>query len=115
MRSSGPREASKAEGALTAALGDLRAMTAGFPELWASDGFQQLSRSLSELDDDIQAARRIYNSNVHAYNAKIRIFPNSIVANPGGFEPRAFFEIEVPGELAVPPPRSSNPRRTPAE
>jgi hypothetical protein len=48
-RSSGPREASKAEGSLTASLGDLQAIAEGYPDLRTSDGFQQLSRSLSEL------------------------------------------------------------------
>ena len=59
----------------------------------ATENFQQLSRNLSEIEDEIQASRRIYNSNVQAYNTKIQIFPNSIVANSGGFGAREFFEI----------------------
>jgi LemA protein len=102
MRSAGPREASKAEGALTAALGDLRAIAENYPDLQATQNFQQLSRNLSELEDEIQASRRIYNSNVQAYNTKIQIFPNSIVASAGRFQPRDFFEIEVPAEREVP-------------
>lgn len=102
MRSSGPREASKAEGALTAALGDLRAIAESYPDLRATQNFQQLSRNLSELEDEIQASRRIYNSNVQAYNTKIQVFPNSIVANAGGFRRRDFFEIDVPGEREAP-------------
>ncbi|HYJ23082.1 MAG TPA: LemA family protein, partial [Solirubrobacterales bacterium] len=48
---------------------------------------------LSELEDEIQASRRIYNSNVQAYNTDIEQFPGSIVANAGNFEEREFFEI----------------------
>ncbi|HEY8465372.1 MAG TPA: LemA family protein [Solirubrobacterales bacterium] len=98
MRARGPAEAGKAEGLLNAALGDLRAVAEQYPDLRATENFQQLSRNLSELEDEIQAARRIYNSNVQAYNTKIQIFPNSIVANAGGFTPREFFEIENPAE-----------------
>src|ERR671939_447778 len=89
---------SRAEGALTAALGDLRAVAEQYPQLRATENFQQLMRNLSELEDEIQASRRIYNSNVQAYNTKIQVFPNSIIANQGGFQPREFFEIEDAGE-----------------
>src|SRR5919106_6494212 len=60
MRASGPQESGRAEGALTAALGDLRAIAENYPDLRATENFQQLSRNLSELEDEIQASRRIY-------------------------------------------------------
>ena len=94
MQASGPAEASQAEGMLSQALGGLRVVAEQYPELRATENFQQLSRNLSELEDEIQAARRIYNSNVQSYNTKIQIFPNSVIANQGGFTPREFFEIE---------------------
>jgi LemA protein len=93
MAAQGPREASQAESGLAAALADLRAVAENYPDLRATENFQQLSRNLSELEDEIQASRRIYNSNVQAYNTKIQIFPNSIIANQGGFTAREFFEI----------------------
>ncbi len=98
MQASGPAEASQAEGMLTQALGGLRVVAEQYPELRATENFQQLSRNLSELEDEIQASRRIYNSNVQAYNTKIQIFPNSVVANQGGFTAREFFEIETAAE-----------------
>ena len=60
---------------LTQALGGLRVVAEQYPELRATENFQQLSRQLSELEDEIQASRRIYNSNVQGYNTKIQIFP----------------------------------------
>ena len=93
MQASGPAEASQAEGLLNAALTDLRAVAEQYPDLRATENFQQLSRNLSELEDEIQASRRIYNSNVQSYNTKIQIFPNSVVASSGGFTAREFFEI----------------------
>jgi LemA protein len=98
MQASGPGEASQAEGLLNAALTDLRAVAEQYPDLRATENFQQLSRNLSELEDEIQASRRIYNSNVQAYNTKIQVFPNSVVASSGGFTEREFFEITDPAE-----------------
>jgi LemA protein len=84
----------QAEAKLSGALADLRAVAENYPDLRATENFQQLQRNLNEIEDEIQAARRIYNSNVQAYNTKIQIFPNSIIANQGGFTAREFFEID---------------------
>jgi LemA protein len=111
MQASGPAEAGPAEGALSAALGGLRVVA----EQRATENFQQLSRNLSELEDEIQASRRIYNSNVQAYNTKIQIFPNSIVANSGGFTAREFFEVEDAGDREVPEVSFTQPPPAPAQ
>jgi len=87
-------DTAKAEDKLTGALTDLRAVAENYPTLRATENFQQLSRNLSELEDEIQASRRIYNSNVQSYNTMIQQFPGSIIANQGGFTAREFFEIE---------------------
>ena len=98
MKASGPGEAAKAESGLTAALTDLRAVAENYPDLRATENFQKLQGDLAEIEDEIQASRRIYNSNVQSYNTKIQIFPNSIVANIANFKDKEFFEIETAGE-----------------
>jgi LemA protein len=123
MQAQGPAEASQAEGMLSQALGGLRVVAEQYPELRATENFQQLSRNLSELEDEIQASRRIYNSNVQAYNTKIQIFPNSVIASSGGFTPREFFEITDAadrepvsvsfGQPAAAPPAQAPPAETP--
>ncbi len=87
-------ETAQAEQNLTGALTDLRAVAENYPTLRATENFQQLSRSLAELEDEIQASRRIYNSNVQSYNTDIQQFPGSLIANQGSFSEREFFEIE---------------------
>jgi LemA protein len=94
MQASNVAETAKAESKLTGALTELRAVAENYPTLRATENFQQLSRNLSELEDEIQASRRIYNSNVQSYNTDIQQFPGSIIANQGGFTEREFFEIE---------------------
>jgi LemA protein len=102
MQASSVGETAKAESKLTGALTELRAVAENYPTLRATENFQQLSRNLSELEDEIQASRRIYNSNVQSYNTDIEQFPGSIIANQGGFTAREFFEIEDATERNAP-------------
>jgi len=94
MSAQGVGETAKAEEKLSGALTDLRAVAENYPTLRATENFQQLSRNLSQLEDEIQASRRIYNSNVQSYNTEIEQFPGSVIAGRGGFTAREFFEIE---------------------
>jgi LemA protein len=115
MAAQGPAEAGQAEGFLSQALGGLRAVAEQYPDLRATENFQQLSRNLSELEDEIQASRRIYNSNVQSYNTKIQIFPNSVVAGMGGFTAREFFEIADAAEREAPEISFTQPPPAPAQ
>ena len=101
MQAAGPGEAQGAESKLSGALADLRAVAENYPDLRATENFQRLQADLTEIEDEIQAARRIYNSNVQAYNTKIQIFPNSIVAGISNFEDKDFFEITEASEREV--------------
>src|SRR3954465_11423633 len=91
MQASGPAEAGQAEGQLTAALGGLRVVAEQYPQLRATENFQQLQRQLTELEDEIQASRRIYNSNVQQFNTRIQQFPASIVANQMDYTEKQYF------------------------
>jgi LemA protein len=102
MQAEGVQQTAQAESMLSQALGGLRVVAEQYPDLRATENFQQLQRQLSELEDEIQASRRIYNSNVQSYNTKIQQFPMSIVANQGGFEDKEFFEIEDATDREVP-------------
>ena len=98
MQAASVQDTSQAEGKLSGALAELRAVAENYPELRATENFQQLQRDLSEIEDEIQASRRIYNSNVQSYNTRIQVFPNSMIAGATGFEDKDFFEIEAPAE-----------------
>jgi LemA protein len=102
MQASGPAEAGQAEGQLTAALGGLRVVAEQYPELRATENFQQLQRQLSELEDEIQASRRIYNSNVQQFNTRIQQFPASIPAKQMGYAEKQYFEITEAAEREAP-------------
>lgn len=101
MASSGPAERAQAEGMLTNALKSLFALSEGYPELRASENFQQLQGTLSRLEDDIQKARRYYNAVIRDYNTRVGQVPTNLVARSFGFREREFFEVDE-GERAVP-------------
>lgn len=65
-----------------------------YPDLKASETMSNLQDSTVRVEENLQAARRIYNSNVNQYNRYIVIFPNSIIANRSNAERLAFFEAE---------------------
>src|SRR3954467_13830258 len=59
-----PAAVERAEARLTSALGGINALAEAYPQLRASESFQRLQTELAAIEDEIQAARRIYNSNV---------------------------------------------------
>ena len=60
----------------------------------ASEQFLKLQQSLIRMENQLQAARRIYNGDVTLYNTKISSFPTNIIASFLGFELGELFEIE---------------------
>jgi LemA protein len=97
----GPAAQAPAEQNLTAALGQVRLVAEAYPQLQASQNFLDLQRQLAELEDEIQAARRIYNSNVQAYDTARQTVPTALVRRFGTFDDRAYFEIS-PAEREAP-------------
>jgi LemA protein len=60
------------------------------------------ARKLAEVEDEIQAARRIYNANAQDYNTRITVFPNNLLAGPMSFHSREFLEIELAAKRVAP-------------
>jgi LemA protein len=64
------------------------------PDLKASEEFLNLQKNISKMENQLQAARRVYNGDVTLYNTTINSFPNMIVAKMFGFKEFDLFEIE---------------------
>ena len=93
-----PGSQAVAEDMLTAAIGKLIVVAEQYPQLRATENFQQLQQQLSETEDQIAITRRVYNDTVQTYNTQIQQFPASIVANQFHFEPRQFFDAPTEAE-----------------
>jgi LemA protein len=91
--SSGRRGRQAAEFELSEAIADARALAERYPEMRASEGFKRLQSQLAEVEGEIQYGRRIYNSNVMLFNARVRGFPGSLVRRLGGFRKMGYFEL----------------------
>jgi LemA protein len=87
-------EQAKAENVLTAALGRLFAVAEEYPELRATENFQQLQAQLSETEQNIAIARQVYNDTVLTYDNALQTVPTNLVAGLFNFSPRAYFEAE---------------------
>jgi len=102
LQGGSPGEQQKVAQALTGGLARLLAVAENYPELKADRNFQNLQQQLTDIEDQIQMARRYYNGTVRNYNTAIETFPGNLVAGRFAFGPAEFFEIEDPGDRAVP-------------
>ena len=73
---------------------EILAIAESYPELKASEQYLNLQKTLTKLESQLQAARRIYNGEVTSYNDKINIVPSNIIASLFGFKEAKLFEIE---------------------
>lgn len=73
-------------------LNDVILTVENYPELKANEQFLNLQKNLAKMENQIQAARRIYNNEVETYNNVINIFPNTILAKLLKFKTAEFFQ-----------------------
>jgi uncharacterized membrane protein len=78
------------------------AVAESYPELRGAASFAGLQRTLTDVEDHLQNARRDYNAVVRDFNTAIAQFPASIVAGLMRLHPREFFGLDDPAERAVP-------------
>lgn len=89
-----PEEAAKAEGDFQQTMKSLFAVAEAYPDLKASQNFQELQAELTDTEDKIQASRRFYNGVVRDFNTKRTVFPTNIFARMLGFkQDKQFFEV----------------------
>jgi LemA protein len=94
QQAQGVEEQAKAENVLTAALGRLFAVAEAYPELRATENFQQLQAQLAEVEQNIVISRQVYNDAVLSYENALETVPTNVVAGMFNFQPRAYFETE---------------------
>jgi LemA protein len=97
-----PAESAQAEGILSQALGRLFAVAEAYPDLKATQNFQELQAQLSETEDKVAVSRQVYNDTVLTYHNAIQTFPGTLLAGPFGFTKREFFEVEDEAQRAAP-------------
>ncbi len=96
------KEQEQAENQITQALGRIFAVAENYPDLKANANFIDLQKQLSEIEEDIQMARRYYNGTVRDHNIMVESFPSNIVANLFSFKKGEYFELKNHAERSVP-------------
>ena len=90
----------KAQDGLSSALSRLMVTVERYPELKATDNFRDLQAQLEGTENRITTERNKFNEVVKSYNTMIRKFPNSMIANMGGFEKKGYFTAKEGAENA---------------
>lgn len=80
---------------LSSALGKLFALQEAYPNLKADQNFQDLQNQLSNVERQINLARRIYNEQVKIYNTKQQEFPANLVAKRFGHNEAQLFAAKT--------------------
>jgi LemA protein len=87
---------------LAAAVGRLFAVAEAYPDLKASQNFQDLERNLVEVENNIQYARRYYNAVVRDWNTLVESFPSGLVAAAARYGERPYFQLDDDAQRAAP-------------
>lgn len=97
-----PWERAAAERRLVAGLGTVAALAERHPELGAAGAFVDLQERLTVIEDEIQAARRIYNADVRLYRTRRGHLPGALLRHLGDFEDRPYFELDHTRDRGLP-------------
>lgn len=101
----GVAETAKADNQFMGTMKSLFAVAESYPDLKASQNFQQLQAELTDTEDKIQASRRFYNSIVRDFNTKRKVFPTNLFANMLHFtQDKVYFELDDAESQAVSQP-----------
>ncbi|MBU2490279.1 MAG: LemA family protein [Proteobacteria bacterium] len=96
------KEQEAVENELSRALGGILAVAEAYPDLKANQNFLDLSGQLAGVEEQIQLARRYYNGAARNLNIAVEAVPTNILASLFHFSRMDFFEIEDPGDRALP-------------
>jgi len=85
---------SGSEQGLKVALDNLLALGEDYPDLRASENFQELQNELAEIEDKLAAARRALNAAAAQFNAAREAFPAVLFASMLGFKEADFNTLD---------------------
>ncbi len=96
------RRRGEAETALTQSIKSLFALVEAYPDLKANEQFLSLQHTLTDVEEQIQYARRYYNGTVRYFNILVQSFPSNLIAGIFHFEKDEYFEIELATQREAP-------------
>ncbi|HEX9704997.1 MAG TPA: LemA family protein [Gemmatimonadales bacterium] len=98
----GPTTRFREEDPVAGGLHRIFAIAEAYPDLRAAASFAGLQRTLTDVENHLQNARRYYNAVVRDFNTAIAQFPANLVAGVMRFKPHEFFGLDDAAERVVP-------------
>ncbi|MGI9113499.1 MAG: LemA family protein [Chthoniobacterales bacterium] len=90
----------EAQGQLSNALSRLLVVSENYPQLRATEAFQNLQAQLEGTENRISVERNNYNMAVQDLNTALERFPTNMLNKMFGFKPKAFFQAQPGSERA---------------
>ena len=90
------------EAHVSSQLRQLFALVENYPALKADGQFLDLQRTLTEVENHIQMARRYYNGAVRELNMRVESVPSNLVARAFAFVPAEYFSLDDPRDAQSP-------------
>jgi LemA protein len=95
-------ERSSLEQELGSTLRAISARAEAYPLLQSSQNFLHLQQTLTEIEEQISAARRAYNGAVETFNNALEMFPSSLVGQAMNLQKLEFFAASEAESAPVP-------------
>ena len=90
----------QAQGQLSTALSRLLVVSENYPQLKATEAFQNLQAQLEGTENRISVERNNFNAAVQEYNTALETFPTNMLNKMFGFKARPFFTATAGAEKA---------------
>ena len=90
----------QAQGQLSTALSRLLVVSENYPQLRATEAFQNLQAQLEGTENRISVERNNFNAAVQEYNTAMQTFPTNMLNKMFGFKARPFFNAQPGAEKA---------------
>jgi LemA protein len=90
----------QAQGQLSTALSRLLVVTENYPQLRATEAFQNLQAQLEGTENRISVERNNFNTAVQEYNTALATFPTNMLNKMFGFQSRPYFSAQPNADKA---------------
>lgn len=87
-------EKNKVNEEISKSIDKINVVAEKYPDLKANENYLKLQEAIVDCEDNLVAARRVYNANVNDYNVYIAKFPNIIISNLLGYKEKEYFDKE---------------------
>jgi len=87
-------EMNKADVQMTDITKNINVVAENYPQLQSNSQFVVLQKQIADVEEHLQAAKRLYNANVSSLNSYIQTFPGMLFAGIAGAKIQEYYKVE---------------------